>query len=211
MYEFEAIAILALLFIIVYIFGSSRNRKLAKKYAKIIKECLSPYSEFIGFRAFGLSGFRCLSQLKKDERFSKIEIAVTLMDRENLMHYPLSLITHERDRLVCWAFLKRKPSCRIEILPKSNVKAIKKLPDDLKLVLIEKEFDEGFIIKSRFEDYPKRVFADNSIRQRMLGFKDYVMRVSIKDEDSMLHLIGYANEISIPKLINFLLGLGDRL
>jgi len=211
MYEFEVIAIIASFFIIVYIFGSFRNRKLAKKYAKIMKEHLTPYSEFVGFRAFGHSGFRCLSQLKKNEKFSKIEIAVTLMDRENLMHYPLSLITHEHDNLVCWAFLKHKPISQIEILPKTNVKAIKELPDDLKPVVVEEVFDERFIVKSRFEDYPKRLFADNLIRQDMLGFKDYVKRISIKDEDSLLYLLGTANEFSIPQLVDFLLKLGNRI
>jgi len=211
MYEFEVIAILASLFIIVYMLGSFRNRKLAKKYAKIIKEHLAPYSDFVGFRAFGHSGFRCLSQLKKDEKFSKIEIAVTLMDRENLMHYPLSLITHEHDNFVCWAFLKHKPTCQIEILPKTNVKAIKKLPDDLKPVLVEKGFDEMFIVKSRFGDHPKRLFADNSIRQDILEFKDHVKRISIKNEDSALYLLGIANEVSIPQLIDFLLKLGNRI
>jgi hypothetical protein len=42
-------------------------------------------------------------------------------------------------------------------------------------------------------------------------FKDYVMRVSVKDEDSMLYLLGIANEISISQLIGFLLKLGNRI
>jgi len=91
------------------------------------------------------------------------------------------------------------------------VKAIKKLPDDLKPVLVEKGFDEMFIVKSRFGDHPKRLFADNSIRQDILEFKDHVKRISIKNEDSALYLLGIANEVSIPQLIDFLLKLGNRI
>ncbi|MEM2281144.1 MAG: hypothetical protein QXZ68_04045, partial [Candidatus Bathyarchaeia archaeon] len=87
MYEITSIFALAFLFLIVYFVGMYRNRKIAVNYARTVKEHMSPRSTFVGFRPYSRGGFRALCKLKEKEPFTEVEMAVSLVDRENLMHY----------------------------------------------------------------------------------------------------------------------------
>lgn len=89
--------------------------------------------------AYGRSGFRSLCQMKKKKAFSKIQIAVALVDRENLMHSPLSFITRDYDRVVCWGFPKGTVSLDIEILLKFDRKTHKKIAKQKQLQEISPE------------------------------------------------------------------------
>ncbi|MEM2522950.1 MAG: hypothetical protein QXW82_07375, partial [Candidatus Bathyarchaeia archaeon] len=104
MYEITIIFALAFIFLIVYFVGMYRNRKIAVNYARTVKEHMSKRSTFVGFRPYSRGGFRVLCKLKEKEPFTEVGMAVSLVDRENLMHYPLSLLTKDKDRLACWGF-----------------------------------------------------------------------------------------------------------
>ena len=207
MYEFEAIFFLALLFIIVYFIGSIRNKRLNIKYAKFIKQHMTPYSEFVGFRAFGRGGFRSLCQLKKEMAYSRIEIAVALVDRENLMHYPLSLLTEHYDRLVCWGFLKDAVPIDIEILPTSDRKSCRKiaLQKQLKEVALrENKLKESFTFLASNPDVAEKFLADSSVKRCLMEAGDFVKRLSLDKNESRVYLMGELREESLKPLLNLL-------
>jgi len=214
MYEFETIFALALLFIIVYFVGSRQNKKLSIKYAKAIKEHMTPHSEFVGFRAYGRSGFRSLCQLKKEKVFSRIEIAVTLVDRENLMHYPLSLLTKEYDRLVCWCFLKNTIPSDTEILPKGDKKLHKRIVSQGKLKEItveESKLSDSFTFMAANVDFAERFLFDPNVRRSLREAKNFVKRLSLSRHDSRVHLIAELKEESLKPLLNLVLSCGEAL
>lgn len=214
MYEFWAIFSLAFIFLIVYFIGSNKNKKLSIKYAKIIKEFMTPFSEFVGFKSFGYSGFRSLCRLKRNEAIDKIEIAIALVDRENLMHYPLSFITKDYDRFVCWGFLKNKTSLNIEILPKIDKKNYEKmiLQKNLKEFIIEdNEFKESFIFLTNDINFAKKILLKPDIKESLLNMKKFIKRLSLNQEESWIYLIAELKEETLKPLLNLILSFGKAL
>jgi len=214
MYEFETIFALALLFIIVYFIGSRQNKKLSVKYAKTIKEHMKPHSEFVGFRAYGRGGFRSLCQLKNEKAFSRIEIAVALVDRENLMHYPLSLLTKEYDRLVCWCFVKNTLPSDAEILRKGDKKLHKRIVSQGKLKEItvkESELSDSFTFLAANVDFAKRFLSDSNVQRDLREAKNFVKRLSLSQHNSWVHLIAELKDESLKPLLNLVLSCGKAL
>ncbi|MEM3406522.1 MAG: hypothetical protein QXY18_00620 [Nitrososphaerota archaeon] len=214
MYEFWAIFLLAFIFLIVFFIGSNKNRKLSIKYAKAIKELMTPYSDFVGFKSFGYSGFRSLCRLKKDEAFDKIEIAIALIDRENLMHYPLSFITKDYDRFVCWGFLKNKIQSNIEIFQKIDKKNYEKMVSQkgLKEIIIEeKEFQESFIFLTDNTNFTRKILLKPEIKEGLLNMKEFIKRLSLNREESWIYLIAELKEETLKPLLNLILSFGKAL
>ncbi|MEM1574651.1 MAG: hypothetical protein QXF09_00330 [Nitrososphaerota archaeon] len=214
MYEFWAFFLLAFIFLIVFFIGSNKNRKLSIKYAKAIKELMTPYSDFIGFKSFGYSGFRSLCRLKKDEAFDKIEIAIALIDRENLMHYPLSFITKDYDRFVCWGFLKNKIPLNIEILPKINKKSYEKMISQKNLkefIIEESEFKESFIFLTDNINFAEKILLKPNIKENLLNMRKFIKRLSLNREESWIYLIAELKEETLKPLLTLILSFGKAL
>jgi len=214
MYEFWAIFLLAFIFIIVFFIGSNKNKKLSIKYAKAIKEYMTPHSEFVGFKPFGYSGFRSLCRLKKDEAFDKIEIAIALIDRENLMHYPLSFITKDYDRFICWGFLKNEIPLNIEVLQKIDKKDYEKMVSQKGLkefIIEEKEFEESFIFLTDNVNFAKKILLKQEIKEDLLNMKKFIKRLSLNKEESWIYLIAELKEEALKPLLNLILNFGKAL
>ena len=213
MYEFTAIFLLALLFIIVYFVGMRQNRKIAVKYAKAVKEHMSPRSEFVGFRPYSRGGFRALCKLKEKEAFTQVEMAVSLVDRENLMHYPLSLVTKDRDRLACWGFLKDPIPFDLEVLQKPDKKLSQKMASDknLKEITVKNTLDTSFTIITSNQKSADRFLSNPKLEKCLLEAKDSVKRLSLSSKDSRIYLIGELQEdSSIKSLVDILMCCGEQ-
>lgn len=212
--EFWIIYLLAIIFLIVYFAGGNRNRKLSVKYAKMIREYMKPYSEFVGFKSFGYSGFRSLCRLRGESAFDRIEMAIALVDRENLMHYPLSLITKEYDRIVCWGFLKNKITSNIEILQKTDKKNYEKIISErrLKEVTIEEGgLEESYVFLADDINFAKRILLKPEIREGLLNMKNFIKRLSLNQQESWIYLIAELKEESLQPLLNLILSFGQAL
>jgi len=213
MYEFTAIFLLALLFIIVYFVGMRQNRKIAVKYAKAVKEHMSPRSEFVGFRPYSRGGFRALCKLKEKEAFTQVEMAVSLVDRENLMHYPLSLVTKDRDRLACWGFLKDPIPFDLEVLQKPDKKLSQKMASDknLKEITVKNTLDTSFTIITSNQKSADRFLSNPKLEKCLLEAKDSVKRLSLSSKDSRIYLIGELQEdSSIKEFVEIFMCCGEQ-
>jgi len=214
MYEFEAIFLVALLFLIVYFMGSYRNRKIGVKYARAIKEYMAPHSEFVGFRPYGRGGFRSLCRMKKDGAFTRVEMAVSLVDRENLMHYPLSLLTEDRDRLVCWGFLREAVSSDIEVLPRQDRKSRQKLASQKELTEISVEngeLMESFTLLASNPDFAQKLLSNSTVQKSLLETKSSLRRLSLSQHESRLYLSGDLRKDSLETLLNLLIRCAEQI
>ncbi len=213
MYEFTAIFLLALLFIIVYFVGMRQNRKIAVKYAKAVKDYMSPRSDFVGFRPYSRGGFRALCKLKEKEPFTQVEMAVSLVDRENLMHYPLSLLTRDRDRFACWGFLKVPMPFDLEMLSKPNEKLCKKMASEknLKEVAVQNKLNKSFGVLTSDQNSADRFLSDHRLQKHIVEAKDSIKRLSISYKESRIYLIGELREASsIKSLLDVLASCGEQ-
>ncbi|MEM3730499.1 MAG: hypothetical protein QW667_03225 [Candidatus Bathyarchaeia archaeon] len=193
MYELTLIFLLALLFLIVYFVGMRQNRKVAVQYAKAVKEYMSPKSNFVGFRPYSRGGFRALCKMKDEEAFEHVEMAVSLVDRENLMHYPLSLLTKDCDRIACWGFLKNPISVDLEILTKVDEKIHRKMTSErnLKNVTIENaSYHPFFIVYASNKNLAHNFLSNRKLEKFLLEAKDSIRRLSLDSKNSRVYLIG---------------------
>ena len=209
-YGVTLIFAMAFLYIIVYFIGSFKNRKLMRAYAKAIKDHMSPRSTFTGFRPFGSRGFRALCQMKENENLKKIEVAVTLVDRQNIMHYPLAPITHDYDRIICWAYPRTKPHNTIEIVPSTYHKTVK-LPQKMKTVSINWDRNKEYSVMSESDSYPKALFKNKKLWNDLVGMKTIIKKISIDKYKETLYLISRVKEETIPTILDLVVELGDRI
>jgi len=213
MYEFETIFLVALFFLIVYFVGSHQNRKIGVKYAKAIKEHMTSRSEYVGFHPYGRGGFRSLCRMKDSGALTKVEMAVTLVDRENLMHYPLSLLTRDCDRLVCWGYLKEVTSADIEIVQKLDQRALRKitLQKQLQEVAIhEGKLEESLTFLSSDPDVAKRFLSDSQVRKYLMEAKNFIKRLSLNHDETRVYLIGELTDTSLKPLLDLLFCCGEQ-
>lgn len=213
MYEFTVIFLLALLFIIAYFIGMRQNRKIAVKYARTVKDYMSPKCEFVGFRPYSRGGFRALCKMKEKEDFTQIEMAVSLVDRENLMHYPLTLLTKDADRLACWGFLKDPLPFNMEILSKPNEKVRRKMvaEKNLKEITVGNALNSSFVILTSDQKSAEKFLSYAKLEKRLRETKDSIMRLSLDSKDSRIYLIGnLRDDSSIKSLLDILLCCGEQ-
>lgn len=217
-YGLSIVFIFAFAFVIWYLLGSWINLKVARRYAKTIEEAMKTRSMPVKYRRIsGGRGFRALCLMTNRDVFERIEIAINLADRDNVMHYLLSPITRDEDRLLCWAFLNIKPPSSIEIVPRERVKAfyksIKKFPEKygkLKLYKMDDMFDDEFSIFT--EDagavlmmFPKR------IRNHIIEMGGSIRGISVVGGEDFIRLAGMASEKTIPLLLDLVWEIGNSI
>lgn len=213
MHEITLIFLLALLFLIVYFVGMRQNRKIAVKYARTIKDYMSPRSEFVGFRPYSRGGFRAVCKMKEKEAYTQIEVAVSLVDRENLMHYPLSLLTKDCDRLACWGFLKKPVSFNIEVLPAKEEKLCQKMSSEknLKTVPLKSEFSKFFKVLASDPESANIFLSNTRLQKSILEMKASIKRLSLSEKESRVYLISELREASsLKSLIDILTCCGEQ-
>ncbi|MEM3783639.1 MAG: hypothetical protein QXY88_01210 [Candidatus Bathyarchaeia archaeon] len=213
MYEITLIFALAFLFLITYFIGMYRNRKIAVNYARTIKEHMSPHSSFVGFRPYSRGGFRTLCKLKEKEPFTEIEMAVSLVDRENLMHYPLALLTKDKDRLACWGFFKDSVPLSMEILPIKEEKLCWKVASERGLIRVisDDDFYKHFAVLASNQEIADKFLSDHRLQKHILEMKAFIKRLSLSEKESRLYLIGELKEASsVKSLIDVFMHCGEH-
>ena len=208
MNEFEAIVIIAAVFIVFYIVGSFRNRRLLVGYSQAIKKHIGSASESVGFRPYGSSGFRALSNMKKEAALSKMEIAVSLVDRENVMHYPLALITNEHDKITIWGFLKRPPGLSLEICSRRDHASFQKQRAGLTLTetaLSGEELESLFRVSSSDLARANGIIVNEELQDRLRRAKSFLRYLLIDDRESRVYLTGKLTSESVAPLLDLVL------
>jgi len=200
------------MFIIAYTVGAFRNRQLLVKYSKIVKKQLQPKSEYVGFRPLGSSGLRVLGNMNKVAPLSRIEIAISLVDRENIMHYPLALITKEHDRLTVWGFPRVKPAFSLEVCARIGRPFQKR---SLELTLKDSTLDQGevkkfFHIASSNEIKARDILCDDEFACSLLHAKDFLRYLLVDEAKSHIFLTGKLTEESLGLLLDVVMASGRK-
>ena len=172
----------------------------------MIKEQMSPKSKFVGFRPYGHSGLRSVVEFGEDEnQLAKIEIAISLADRENLMHYPLSLLTRETDRVVCWTFPKTEVGVNIEVVPRASKVHAGKLHarEHFKEIrLAREELSQAFVAYSDDTDRGRGFLSDGDVEACLVDSIDFLKRVSVDKKQSWIYLTGELRAESLKPLLD---------
>jgi len=215
-YGLLVVFVLAFVFICWYMVGGWINLKLMRRYARVLEDHMKPQGVQVKYRRIsGGRGFRALCLPKDDPRFERVEVAINMSDRDNAMHYPLLPITRDRDRMICWAFLRARPYCSIEIASRSEVKtlqkAIRKEPErysGFRAFALDSEFDREYQVFARTDRFLRTVFAEG-IRKDLIDLRRVIRNISVNEDQLFLRLSGRAEEATIPRLLDLLWDLGS--
>lgn len=117
------IAVLAIagFFLVWYFIGGSRNRRLARRLANEIRDCLVAWGGTSRVQVFGATAFRMTTE-GANPPFREISVVVTLQPREMPINWALAHAQGRRDIAVLEASLRQSPRLGFELVdPASRV------------------------------------------------------------------------------------------
>ncbi len=150
---FVFIVLLTFFFVFTYLLGRRENFKRQKNLWKKISVAIKPYCKKVNFKGLGSSAFQ-ISLRRSRLPFKKFELIVSLLDRENILHYFLLKLMKKTDELIVKADFEIKPGFELEVYKgKRRVKEgmffVKSsiLPSGFRILTSNKDKAENFFVK----------------------------------------------------------------
>lgn len=207
--DIEALVIIAAVLIIVYFTGTYWKHKTLTKYAHWFEEKLSSKGR-VKYASHGHAGLRIKFEMKEPEAAMKeMHFALSLGARENLIYYPYSLITHDGDKLVSWAVLHRPIKSSVNIVKKSDRKALNLLENtpNLTAVTTERLEEQGYVMYASDRNYAQEWVSRAAIPQKLEAAKD-VESIQFDKLSSVLRVAAKLRAESLPELVSLMFVLG---
>jgi hypothetical protein len=207
--DLEALVIIAIVLIVVYIIGTYWKHRTLTSYAHWFEENLSKKGK-VKFASHGHAGLRIKYEGKDRTEMRKIDFALTLGARENLIYYPYSIFSRDFDKLSCWALLSRPIRSNLKIMRRTNRKTIKEVENTPRLSAVGLDELEqlGYVMYATDREYARELASKASIATRLKNSKN-VEFIEFDRLSSRLHLVGKLSKESLPELVNFMFALGN--
>jgi hypothetical protein len=207
--DIEALVIIAAVLIVVYLVGTYWKHKTLTGYAHWFEDKLSSRGR-VKFASHGHAGLRVKCEMKDaGAALKEVHFALSLGARENLIYYPYSLITHDSDKLVCWAVLQRPIKSNLNIVKQSDRKALNALANtpNLALVTTERLEEQGYVMYASDRKYAQEWVSKVSISERLKNAKD-VESIQFDKLSSVLRLAAKLRPDSLPEMVSLMFVLG---
>jgi hypothetical protein len=208
--DLEALIIIAVVLIVVYIVGTYWKHRTLTGYAHWFDENLSKKGK-VKFASHGHAGLKIKYEGKdRAADLREMYFALTLGARENLVYYPYSIFSHEYDRLTCWAPLHRPIHSNIRIMKRTNKKMIVESEDTPRLSMVQlDELEElGYVMYATDREYALELALKASIPTRLKKCKN-IEFIEFDRLSSKLHLVSKLSKESLPEALDFIFALGN--
>jgi hypothetical protein len=207
--DLEALVIIAIVLIVVYIVGTYWKHRTLTRYAHWFDENLSKKGK-VKFASHGHAGLRIKYEGKDRTEMREMDFALTLGARENLIYYPYSIFSRDFDKLNCWALLSRPIRSNLKIMRRTNRKTIEEVENTPRLSAVGLDELEqlGYVMYATDREYARELASKASIATRLKNSKS-VELIEFDRLSSRLHLVGKLNKESLPELVNFMFVLGN--
>jgi hypothetical protein len=201
--DVEIVAILAVVLIITYFIGSYWKHKTLSRYAHWFEDKFSNRAK-VGYKSYGHAGLRIKCEMKSEsDGYSKLEFALSLGARENLIYYPYALVTRDYDHMSCWASLSKAPRFRVLV-----IKTGRKVPpewdrtgsDQTSVPELE---GLGYSVYSTGTGYAVEFLRRLNLRSRIETLK-LVQALMLQYEPSRLQLTATLQRDKLSSLIDFI-------
>jgi hypothetical protein len=207
--DLEALVIIAIVLIVVYIVGTYWKHRTLTRYAHWFEENLSKKGK-VKFASHGHAGLRIKYEGKDRAEMREMDFALTLGARENLIYYPYSIFTRDFDKLSCWALLSRPIRSNLKIMRRTNRKTIEEVENTPRLSAVGLDELEqlGYVMYATDREYARELASKASIATRLKNAKNIEL-IEFDRLSSRLHLVGKLSKESLPELVNFMFVLGN--
>jgi hypothetical protein len=207
--DIEVLVIIAALLIVVYVVGTYWKHTTLRGYAHWFEEELSSKGN-VKFASHGHAGLRIKCEVKgTGGSVKEMHFALTLGARENLMYYPFALLTHDSDRLNCWAVLHRPIQSSLKIMKRSDKKRIDTSENNPSLNAVKSNGLEelGYVMYASDRSFALDLISKASIPERLRSTKD-VEFVEFDRLQSKLHMVAKLRKESLSELVDLMFVLG---
>lgn len=208
--DIEALIIIAVVLIVVYLVGTYWKHRTLTNYAHWFEEWLSPKGS-VKFASHGHAGLRVKFETRKgSDSFREMHFALSLGARENLMYYPLAPFTRDYDKLNCWAILHKPIQSNLRIVKRSDKKGIISSEGNPGLSVVKSDWLEelGYVMYASDRNYALELVSKTSIPARLKSTND-VESIEFDKLSSKLHLVAKLRKESLPVLVNLMFTLGS--
>lgn len=211
-YELPALALISAGYLISYFVGGRRKHQLLMSYSRTIHDEMSRVSQ-VGFRPFGHAGVRIRCSMKdKSYDYNVIEMALTMASRENLLHYPIALMTRDRDKLAFWGFTNKPINYTMEIVPLRQIRTRRKLEFGRglqRLTTDDPSISKDFEVFTNDRHMAHKLLSSRELVEGFSSLGRFIKHLSIDSVSSRIYLLSEIRESNVKELLGFVLGLGS--
>ena len=207
--DLEALIVIAIVLIIVYIIGTYWKHRTLTFYAHWFEENLSKRGH-VKFASHGHAGLKVKYEDKdRAGKSREMHFALSLGARENLIYYPYSIFSQDHDKLAGWVLLHRPIQSNVRIMKRKNKRRIQESQNTPRLSEVQlKELEKtGYVMYATDHEYARQLASEGSIPAE-LKKRDIVEFIEFDRISSKLHLVGKLSKETLPELVNFMFVLG---
>lgn len=208
--DYMIYVVIALSFVVIISFflGRVSNNRIQRRFWKALTRTLKPHCTTFKHVGFGSNGFKLACPTKRKEPLNKFEATLVLLDRENILHYPIQALRGGYDQLIFRANFRKSPKASIEITSKIEGKKVNRLlktRENLTEIKVENsDLDKAFIVKTSNPRKAKNLLTNKSFLQQIQNLKEHVRRISIAPNEPHIYLISVADEKTVPQVVDFM-------
>jgi hypothetical protein len=147
--------------------------------------------------------------MKDTAAMKEMHFALSLGARENLIYYPYAFITRDSDKLVSWAVLQRPIKSNLNIVKRSNRKAVSVLEGTPNLAPVPTERLEelGYVMYASDRNYAREIVTRASLPEGLKSAED-VESIEFDRLSSVLRVAAKLREKTLSELVNLMITLG---
>jgi len=201
--DVEIVAVLAVLFFIVYFLGTYWKHKALQRYAHWFEERFSRKAK-VKYASFGHAGLRIKCEMNSSsDGFKELEFALTLGARENLIYYPYRVVTRDFDKLNCWATLTEPVKFQVEITRQRKKTKVTWDTAGIEEVKIPQLAELGYRVYSTGVDFTNELVKQSGVAARLKDLVN-VESLELQEEPSRIHLVARLHMDDLAKLIDLI-------
>ena len=201
--DVEIVAVLAVLFFIVYFLGTYWKHKALQRYAHWFEERFSRKAK-VKYASFGHAGLRIKCEMNSSsDGFKELEFALTLGARENLIYYPYRVVTRDFDKLNCWATLTEPVKFQVEITRQRKKAKVTWDTAGIEEVKIPQLAELGYRVYSTGVDFTNELVKQSGVAARLKDLVN-VESLELQEEPSRIHLVARLRIDDLAKLIDLI-------
>ncbi len=207
--DVEAVVILAIVMMIVYVIGSYCKHKTLTRLAHWFEDRFSTIAR-VQFVSYGHAGLKIKCEMKdRSSGFREMYFTLSLGARENLLYYPLAKITDNLDRVNCWGIMEKPVKPNLLVVRATDRKRAQEAESRASMSILDlKEIGNlGYIAYASDRESAVRFLARSSLADKLkqLG------TIEVVELDTLSSLVRTVSKLDVSRLGEFcdsMLGLG---
>ncbi len=209
--DLEAVVILGVVLIAVYLVGSYWKHRTLTSYARWFEENLSSKGK-VKYASHGHAGLKIKCEFSdKSNAFKEMHFALSLGARENLMYYPLAFFSQDADKLNCWALLHRPIQSSLRIVKQLDRKSTGTIENNPRFTAVKSEAlgELGYFAYASDRNAALELMFKASIHSRLKAAE--IESIEFDRLSSMLHVTAKLRKETLSDVVDFMFVLANSV